>query len=264
MGKLYGGRRAGSRWALIGGGQRGAPMMARGAYLVINQVLAVLCSLLWGLLLGLLDQLLEIVVWLPASLTGRSQADFLGWFLHVVGQSSTFIMVCPVCICIFNLLVHSHSTHKKGTQSISVQFTERLSITTTQGPAFIFIFCTFFSSETCGQGAFWVAEWTLSMCFFNPGVQVGLTSCGPPRTFSMKSSLRRHNGQQPRFPQSASAPWITFLHIPGPRGASQRACLEIQFHHSLWEIIISQNLFLHLQNGANTHAGSPRVAVRMK
>lgn len=53
---------AGSRCALIGGGLRGAPMMARGAYLVINQVLAVLCSLFGRLLFGLLDQLLETVV----------------------------------------------------------------------------------------------------------------------------------------------------------------------------------------------------------
>lgn len=118
-----------------------------------------------GLLFGLLDQLLETVVWLPAG--------FLGWFLHVVSQISIFIRVCPVCICVFTLLAHSHSTYKKCTQSIRVQFNEWLRGTTTQGPVFIFKFCTFFSSETCGQGAFWVAEWTLSMCFFNTGVRGG-------------------------------------------------------------------------------------------
>lgn len=62
---------------------------------------------------------------------------------------------------------------KRGTQSIRVQFTERLSVTITQGPAFIFIFCMFFSSETCGQGVFRLAERTLSVCLFNPGVRGG-------------------------------------------------------------------------------------------
>lgn len=88
----------------------------------------------------------------------KSDLQVAGWLPGLVSASCGSEFNFQYGLAIVRLHLQSlsqQSLHiQKSTQSVSVQFNERLSVTTTRGPPSNFKFCRIFALETRGQGTF--------------------------------------------------------------------------------------------------------------